>query len=291
MDDRTIDVCRRFVVADGAVRGEIVRLEGEWRSLLDQRTYPKALLAPLGELLAAATLLTSTLKLMREDGRLVMQIQGGRPVSLLIAECRANLSVRAMAKVDDDAAEVAGDSFTNLVRGATFAVTIEPGGDYDSYQSLVPIEEGSLAATLGAYMQRSEQIETRFVLAADARVSAGLIVQTVPLEGGRSASEDPDLWNRIDTLTASLAAEELLSLDPETVLYRLFHQETVRVFPERPVRFACRCSKQRIAGVLKMLGREEVQGLLADRRTIDIACDFCGRRFTCSPEEAWAALA
>jgi molecular chaperone Hsp33 len=245
----------------------------------------------VGECLAAATLFTSTLKMLQSDGRLTIQIQGGAPVSLVVAECRADLSVRAMAKVAAGVTVPDSQAFADLARGASFALTIDPGGDYDSYQSLVPMEGDSVASALDAYMTRSEQIESHFALAADISVCAGLLVQKVPPQGGKADPEaDPDLWNRIRTLAATASRADLLELDDTELLHRLFHQEDVRLLPERPVSFVCRCSKERVAGVLRILGRDEVQGLLADRRTIDVDCDFCGLRYTLSAEEAWATL-
>jgi molecular chaperone Hsp33 len=246
----------------------------------------------LGECLAAATLFASTLKTLQSDGRLTIQIQGGKPLSLLVAECRSDLSVRAMAKVDPDLTLNGEMTLQDLARGASFALTIDPGGDYDSYQSLVPIEGESLASALNAYMARSEQVESHFVLAANESVCAGLLVQKIPRQGGRTDPEaDPDVWNRIRTLTESATQAELLELEDGALLHRLFHQEEVRVLPERVVAFQCRCSKTRVASVLRILGTDEVRGLLADRRTIDVDCDFCGKRYTLSAEEAWAALA
>ena len=285
------DATRRFTIGRGAVRGEYVRLTESWRSILARRDYPEPVLGLLGECLAAAALFTSTLKMLQSDGRLTLQIQGGRPVSLLVAECRADLSVRAMARFEAAAPLSGSGTLERLIRGASFAVTIDPGGDYDSYQSLVPTEGASLADALNAYMTRSEQIPSHFVLAADASVCAGLLLQAVPREGGRTETEpDTDAWGRIQTLAATLKREELLRLGDEDVLFRLYHQEDVRLLPPRSVTFGCRCSKERVAGVLRILGADEVRGLLADRRTIEVDCDFCGLRHTFSAEEAWAAF-
>ena len=289
MTSRIADATRRFVVARGVVRGEFARLDESWRTLLGRRSYPDPVVSLLGECLAAAALFTSTLKVLQEDGVLTIQIQGGRPISLLVAECRSDLSVRAMARFDPHAAFDAGS--IDLVQDATFALTIDPGGDYDAYQSLVPLEGSSVASALNAYMARSEQIESLFALAADRASCAGLLVQRVPEHGGRTDAEaDPDAWNRVRTLAATVTREELLELEPAEVLHRLFHQEDVRLLPERPVRFVCPCTKERVASVLKMLGAEEIRGLLADRRTIEVDCDFCGLRYAFSAEEAWAAM-
>lgn len=287
-----MDATRRFVIGRGGGRGEYVRLSESWRSILARRAYPEPVISLLGECLAAAALFTSTVKMLQSDGRLTLQIQGGKPVSLLVAECRADLSVRAMARFDALAVLDPSMSLTELAREASFALTIDPGGDYDSYQSLVPMEGASVAGALNAYMARSEQIESQFALAADGAFCAGLLVQKVPQLGGKADAEaDPDAWNRIRTLASSVTRAELLELGDTEILHRLFHQEEVRLLPAKAVRFACPCTKERVASVLRVLGRDEIQGLLADRRTIEVDCDFCGQRYTFSAEEAWKALA
>jgi molecular chaperone Hsp33 len=290
MSEGSTNAARRFVIARGAVRGEHVRLTGAWRQMLARRTYPGPVVSLLGECLAATTLLTSTVKMLQNDGRLSVQIQGGSPVSLLVAECRADFSFRAMARLQPNPVFGETNSLADLARGATFAVTIDPGGDYESYQSLVPIESPSVASALNDYMARSEQIESHFALTANGSVCAGLLVQRVPTYGGHEAFDDPDSWNRIRTLARTLTSAELLDLPDEAVLHRLFHQEEVRLLPPREIDFVCRCSKERIGSVLKVLGRDEIAGLLADRRTIEVDCDFCGLRYSFTAEEAWTAL-
>ena len=291
MEPLTTDATRRFIIGRGAVRGEYVQLSESWRSLLARRNYPEPIVALLGECLAACALFTSTLKMLQEDGRLTLQIQGGKPLSLLVAECRADLSVRAMARFDHTAPIETDRSLLDLTRGATFALTIDPGGDYDSYQSLVPLEGASVASVLNGYMHRSEQIESHFALAASPSTCAGLLVQQIPGQGGKTEGKDPDIWNRVRTLASSVSREELLELEDTALLHRLFHQEEVRLLPERRVTFVCRCSKERVGSVLKVLGAAEIRGLLADRRTVEVDCDFCGERYVFSAEEAWAAIA
>ena len=290
MSEGSTNAARRFVIARGAGRGEHVRLTGAWRNLLARRAYPGPVVSLLGECLAATALLTSTVKMLQDEGRLSVQIQGGSPVSLLVAECRADFSIRAMARLQPTANFETANSLPDLARGAAFAVTIDPGGDYDSYQSLVPIESSSVASALNDYMARSEQIESHFALAANDSVCAGLLVQKVPSYGGHEAGDDPDAWNRIRTLAQTLTSTELVDLPDEAVLHRLFHEEEVRLLPPREITFACRCSKERVGSVLKILGRNEIAGLLADRRTIEVDCDFCGLRYSFTAEEAWAAL-
>jgi molecular chaperone Hsp33 len=283
---------RRFTFGGGRVRGEQVVLEDAWRSIRARREYPAPLASALGELVAACALFTSTLKTLQEDGRLTLQIQGGSPVSLVVVECGAAFDVRAMAQWNEDFDESALGSLATMAKGARCVLTIDPGGDYEAYQSVVPLQHDTVAATLNAYMAMSEQIPSRFVLAADGGRAAGLLVQELPATGGAAPVSDEDQWNRIETLTSTLTSDELLGQDADTVLRRLFlaNESEVRTHAERAVRFRCRCSRERIEGVLRILGENELRGLLADQGKIDIACDFCRERYVLSSDEAWAAF-
>lgn len=292
---------RRFTFGGGRVRGEQVVLEDAWRSIRARREYPGPLASALGELVAACALFTSTLKTLQDDGRLTLQIQGGSPVSLLVVECGASFDVRAMAQWTEGFEEGALASLATMASGARCVLTIDPGGDYEAYQSVVPLQHETVAATLNAYMALSEQIPSRFVLAADAERAAGLLVQELPVAGGNAprAAEAlvprdgrNDQWTRIETLTATLTRDELLTADADTVLRRLFltEESEVRTHAERAVRFRCRCSRERIEGVIRILGENELRGLLADQGRIDVACDFCRERYVLSSDEAWAAF-
>jgi molecular chaperone Hsp33 len=284
------DRLQRFVFERARVRGELVRLDRSWREVRDRRDYPPPVLAVLGELTAASVLLAATVKF--EGGALVLQIQGGHPVQLLVVECQPDLSLRAMARWDGDLAML-GPSATlrDLAQGGRCALTIDPGPDLVAYQGVVPLEGRTTAQVLQRYMARSEQIGTLFSLAASHERAAGLLLQQLPELGGRApADADPDLWNRAAHLLGSLTREELLGLSEGEILRRLFHQEDLRLFESVPVRFACRCSRERVAGVLRMVGREEVQQALAERGELDVTCEFCGRAYGYTRAEAERAL-
>lgn len=295
---------RRFTLGGGRIRGEQVLLTDAWRSIRARRDYPGPLASALGELVAACALFTSTLKTLQKDGRLTLQIQGGSPVSLLVVECGASFDVRAMAQWSEDYDEKALSSLSSMAAGGRCVLTIDPGGDYEAYQSIVPLQHDTVAASLNAYMALSEQIPSRFVLAADADRAAGILVQELPATGGHapkiaaateSEAEREEHWRRVETLTSSLTREELLAedADADTILRRLFlvDETEIRTHAERPVHFRCRCSRERIDGVIRMLGETELRGLLADQGKIDVACDFCRERYVLSADEAWAAHA
>ena len=285
------DALQRFIFERARVRGELVRLDETWREVRRRREYPEAVRSALGELTAASVLLAATLKF--EGGALVLQIQGGHPVDLLVVECQADLSVRAMARWDGGLPALGPHpTLHDLARGGRCALTIDPGGGLAAYQGIVPLEGRTTAQVLERYMARSEQIGTLFSLAASDERTAGLLLQKLPATGGKAVPDaDPDLWNRVSHLAATLTRAELLELPGRDILRRLFHDEDLRFFETMPVRFACRCSRERVAGLLRMVGADEVRQALADFGSIDVTCEFCGRRYAVSREEAEHALA
>jgi molecular chaperone Hsp33 len=285
------DALQRFVFERERVRGEFVRLDATWREVRRRREYPEVVRGALGELTAASVLLAATLKF--EGGALVLQIQGGHPVDLLVVECQADLSLRAMARWDGGLPELGSHpTLHDLAGGGRCALTIDPGRGRASYQGVVPLEGRTTAQVLERYMARSEQIATLFSLAASEERAAGLLIQKLPEAGGRATPDaDPDLWNRVGHLAATLTRAELLELPGRDILRRLFHHEDLRLFETMPVRFACRCSRERVAGLIRMVGADEVRQALADRGTIDVTCEFCGERYAVSREEAQRALA
>jgi molecular chaperone Hsp33 len=285
------DALQRFIFERARVRGELVRLDETWREVRRRREYPEAVRSALGELTAASVLLAATLKF--EGGALVLQIQGGHPVDLLVVECQADLSLRAMARWDGGLAALGPcPTLHDLAGGGRCALTIDPGGGLAAYQGIVPLEGRTTAQVHARYMARSEQNATLLSLAATDDQAAGLLLQKLPEAGGKAAPDaDPDLWNRVGHLAATLTRAELLELPGREILRRLFHDEDLRVFETMPVRFACRCSRERVAGLIRMVGAEEARQALADRGEMQVTCEFCGRGYAFSREEAQRALA
>lgn len=274
------------------VRGELVRLDEAWREVRRRRDYPAAVRSALGELTAASVLLAATVKF--EDGALVLQVQGGRPLDLLVVECRSDRTFRSTARWNGGI-EALGTATTlaELASGGRCAITIDPGGRLAAYQGIVPLEGATTATVLERYMARSEQLETLFALGADESRAVGLLLQRLPEGGGRpGADEDPDLWNRATQLLRTLTREELLQLPEREILRRLFHDEDLRLFESLPVRFACRCSRDRVAGVIRMIGVREARTVLEEKGRLDVTCEFCGESYTfdrAATEQALAA--
>lgn len=264
------DSLQRFIFEHAAVRGEIIHLDATWRAVLERRDYPPALRAVLGELMAAAALLSATLKF---SGSLIMQIQGGGPVKLLVVECGADLTMRAMAHWNGDLAE--GAALPELVGEGRFVITIDPKKGRQTYQGIVDLEGGSVAAVLENYMQRSEQLDTRIWLASDSHGAAGMLLQKMP----GSPETDADAWNRAVHLGATVKRQELLDLPARAIIHRLFHEEDIRLFDSAPVHFGCTCSRERVANTLLMLGHDEVRSLLEETGYIEADCEFCNRHY------------
>jgi molecular chaperone Hsp33 len=235
------------------------------------------------------------------NGALVLQIFGSGPVKLAVAEVRHDLSLRATAKVVGDVGVNARLSdMVNQGNHGRCAITLDPKDRFPGqqpYQGVVPLHGDrrekleKLSEVLEHYMLQSEQLDTKLVLAADSKVAAGLLIQRLPLEGEGNlagsmvskANEDEiglnEDYNRIAILAASLKREELLELDVDTILQRLFWEEKLLRFAPQTPRFACSCSRERVVSMIRGLGVEEAQSILAERGVIDVACEFCAQQY------------
>ena len=283
------DILQKFIFDNAAVRGELVEISNAWREIQSRHVYPKAVRALLGEMVAAAALLSANLKF---DGSIVMQIHGDGPVKLLVVECDAKLQLRATAKLRDGAEVPDHASVVQLLnqngRGR-FVITLDPQDKVPGqqpYQGVVPLVGEDIATVIENYMLRSEQMDTKLWLAADEHVARGLLLQKLPrnsaVEGQvKQASEEEDLdtWNRAVMLGQTLKQEELLTADVETLLKRLFWEETIRVFDPLHPAFHCTCSREKVANMLRTLGKDEVEAALHDLGELGVNCDFCGKHY------------
>lgn len=266
------DALRRFMFESFPVRGEIVRLDASWRAVLERENYPPAVRALLGEAMAASVLLASTLKF---DGLLTLQIQGEGDLHLLVAQCGSDLAVRGLAKWRG---ENPSGSLAELTGAGRLAITIERRKHQERYQGIVLADTVTLADCLEAYFSQSEQLPTRLWLAADDGGAAGMLLQQMPAAQGTTEA-DPDGWNRAKVLADTLAPEELLALEAQEVLRRLFHEEDLRLSDCRPVEFRCSCSRQRVESALRLLGRDELGELLEAEGRIEVRCEFCNKAY------------
>ena len=278
------DTLQKFVFDGAPVRGELVELSATWRQVIQRRSHPRAVQTLLGEMLSAAALLSANLKF---DGAIVMQIYGDGPVKLLVVECDAELRMRATAKLVDDA--VIDDHATlgelvNVDGGGRFVMTLDPKEKLpgqQAYQGIVPLDGNSVAQVIENYMLRSEQIDTRLWLAADGEVSRGLLLQKLPPgdEAVSSTMDDLEVWDRSVVLASTLKQDELLGTDIDTLMRRLFWEETIRVFEPKHPQFHCSCNRERVANMLKMLGKPEIDSAMVELGELDIDCEFCGKHY------------
>lgn len=308
----------KFLFDGLPVRGMVVRLTDAWQEILRRRqsnpnagAYPEPVRDMLGEMVAAAALMQSSI---RFDGALVLQIFGDGPVKIAVVEVQHDLSLRATAKVVGNLP--AGAKLSDMVNATNqgrCAITLDPQSKFPGqqpYQGVVPMfdDQGEkieqLSEVLEHYMLQSEQLDTTLVLAANDQVAAGLLIQRLPVQGERNlegqgktpgaggvvvnqANEDEiglnEHYNRISLLASSLQCEELLTLDVDTILRRLFWEEQVlRLAPQEGdhgPRFACTCSRERVGSMIRSLGTEEAESIIAERGDIEVGCDFCGQYY------------
>ena len=295
----------KFLFDGLPVRGAIVRLTDAWTEILarrkansDEGESPLPVRELLGEMAAAGVLMQANIKF---NGALILQIFGDGPVKVAVTEVQHDLSVRATAKVVGDVdAEARLPQLVNVGNKGRCAITLDPKERFPGqqpYQGVVPLygDRGEkldkLSQVLEHYMLQSEQLDTTLVLAADDKVAAGLLIQRLPVSGEGNlagslvskANEDEigvnEDYNRISILASSLKREELLELDVDTVLRRLFWEEKVLRFEPQTPRFACTCSRERVANMIRSLGRDEADGIVAERGEIEVGCDFCGKQY------------
>ncbi len=264
------DSLRRFLLESTPVRGEIVHLDATWRAVLERREYPAPLEKLLGEMMAAAALLSATLKF---EGSLIMQMQGSGPVQLLVVEATSQHTLRATAKWEGD---LPAGNVKALLGSGRFVISIVPESGKQTYQGIVAMEGDSIAEVLEHYMAQSEQLETRLWLASDSTQAGGLLLQKLPA----APTTDADAWNRAIQLGGTIRSEELLSLPATEIIRRLYHQEDVRVFESRPVAFRCSCSRERVTSMLRMLGHDEVRSIIEEQKSVEVDCEFCGRHYS-----------
>ena len=294
-DKYSADSLQVFVFDGAPVRGEIVNIRDSWQAIMARKDYPPAVKKLLGDLVAAGVLLCGTLKF---NGSMIIQAQGNGAVRLLVLECNEHLVIRATAKLNEDI------DLSTLPDDANLSDLINPDGQgrlvitldpadrkpgQNPYQGIVALSDDgkpvkSIAEAITLYMRDSEQLETRLWLASDEDSCGGLLLQRLPNMGGQLKMDDEmaaEGWSRLQMLSDTVTSEELLSLEPKVLMNRLYLDESthhgVRSFDERPIKFGCRCSRIKVADMLKMLGEEEVTSILLEKDAVETNCDFCGQ--------------
>ena len=274
------DTLQRFLFEDNAVRGELVHLDATYRAIRDSHDYPPPVRALLGETLAASALLSGSIK---AHDSLIVQVQASGPVHLVVAQCTSQRSLRGLARWTG-AVEPGG--LQTLCGTSTLAITIDPGRGQERYQGLVALSGESVAQAIETYFEQSEQLPTRLWLACDGGRAAGLLVQSLP---GQRA--DPDAWNRIQLLAATVRPGELLDSSLDELRRTLFPEEDVRVFDPQRTTYHCTCARETIGTVLASLGRAELEEALDELGELTVTCEFCNRRYVFDRVDVEAVLA
>jgi molecular chaperone Hsp33 len=269
------DALLRFLLPAAGVRGVAVRLDETWQAMASRAEYPHAVAELLGEAAVAAALFTGHAKV---DGRLSVQLRARGALRTLFAECTAAGTLRGIAQVDPDAPPPSRDLHA-LGDDTMLAITIENpslgGRDPMRYQGLVELAADNLGEAFEGYFRQSEQLPTRLLLVCDGERAAGLMLQKLPGDEG-----DLDGWIRAGALFDTLGREELLALAPADIVHRLFHEEWPENLGEKPLRFACSCSQERVAAMMVSLGVEEAGAAVeAGGGEAQVRCEFCGQEY------------
>ncbi|MDO9271719.1 MAG: Hsp33 family molecular chaperone HslO [Rugosibacter sp.] len=304
----------KFLFEGLPVRGMLVRLTDGWQEILRRREVVGAFDAPLrrllGEMTAAGVLMQANIKF---NGAVVIQIFGDGPVKVAITEVQPDLSFRTTAKVVGDVPATDNgrlplEVMVNVHGQGRCAITLDPKDRQPGqhpYQGVVSLHDDHKAPlhefsqVLEHYMLQSEQLDTKLILAANDEVATGLLIQRLPIEGDGNLAADTshedeiglnEHYNRIAHLASTLSQDELLTLDAETILRRLFWEEEVRYFAPQEGSmgpyFACTCARERVASMLRNLGQPEIESIIAEQGQVDIGCDFCGQHYQFDPVDA-----
>lgn len=271
------DALQRFTFGGTHVRGELVGLNQTLTDIFERQSYSEPVNNLLGELMAAAALLSATVKI---DGLLTLQVQTNGPVRALLAEISHDGQMRGIARMDDTQDEAQGDL---LGSQGQLVITMDPTKGR-RYQGIVPLDGNSLAACLEGYFKQSEQLGTRLWLSCEQGVAAGLLLQELPELGEiqESMEVDDDAWDRLTHLASTIRTDELLHLPNEEILHRLFHEESVTVYPQAPMSFRCSCSKDRLSVALTQMGYTTCQEIIDEQGKIRADCQFCGQHYSFS---------
>ena len=258
------DLLRRFLFEDLGIRGTWVNLTTSWQAAKRHQQGPDSAQLQLGQALAAVVMLSATIKF---NGSMILQAQGDGAIKTLVAQSTHDKKIRGLIRYND---QVTTGALASRFGQGRLVLTIEADNG-QPYQGVVPLQDDSLAAALQTYFEQSEQLKTRLWLFADATRAAGLLIQELPAHN-RDAAD----WERIEMLADTVTEREILELDCENLLYKLFNEEHVRLFDAEPVAFQCACSRPKIETTLQALGREELESLLQERGNIEVVCEFCG---------------
>jgi len=261
------DVLRRFLFEELGVRGEWVKLEASWQAAKKHQRGSENVQKQLGQALAAVVMLSATVKF---KGSMILQAQGDGDIKALVAQATDERKIRGLVRSNE---EVPVGTLEDMFGQGRLVLTIE-SDNASPYQGIVPLQGSNLAAALQTYFEQSEQLRTRLWLFANETHAVGLLLQELPAQESYVAD-----WERIEILANTVTEQELLELDCEHILYRLFNEEKVRLFDAEPVEFKCACSRSKIEVALRNLGRTELENILQEQGTVEVNCEFCSEQY------------
>ncbi len=265
------DNLQKFIFEHANIRGEIVHIENTLQVILNQREYPKLVEKLLAEAILSCLLLCSSIKF---EGRLDLQFQGDERLPLLLVQSDHNLNIRAYAKFSQDVGT--GDYAAAFLNGQ-MSITISQDKKNNVYQSIIPIQSTSMSENLMHYFAQSEQLSTQLWLAVGEGRAAGMMLQLMP---GQDSEQREQFWEYAVQLGQTVKDEELLNLDNQTLLHRLYHETELRLYESKPTAFKCRCNQEKMLQALTILGENEAEEILEEEGKIDVSCDFCNKTYS-----------
>lgn len=265
------DTLQNFIFDNHPARGELVRLENTFQTIINQHYYPPGIKQLLAECLLAVSLLSG---ISKNEGKLTLQFRGDGALSLLSVRCTHDYHLRGVVQWNEEIDTP--ESLVQALGNGVLMMTYEPEKKGQRYQSVVEVKGHSVAEALEDYFIQSEQLAARIILAIDDEKAAGLMLQQLPSDNAEAKAES---WNHVLTLAESITSDELLNLDNHTILHRLYHQEQVRVFTPHAIQFGCSCSVYRMENAVIGLGKIDALKILEDRDTIEVTCEFCNHHY------------
>ena len=282
------DSIQRFTFSQLPIRGEVITLEDSYQTIVAQHQYPAAQRELLGQALAANALLAEMIKI---DGKVALQLQSRSAVKLLLTECSSQGYLRGLAKIDEEQA-TEQLNFQEWTKAGQMAITLEPAQG-KRYQGVVPLESTELAQCLEDYFERSEQLPTHIQLFVSDTKVFGLLLQVLPGNSQQevSAAEKAEAFDHVKALAETVTAEEALTLNHQDLLYRLFHQDEVTLYPEKSLKFQCECSRQRNEKALSTIDPKELLEMVQESGgQLELACDFCNKKEIFTEQDIMTSL-
>ncbi len=265
------DHLQRFIFEKSDIRGIITTLETSYQQVIQGHQYPPAIATLMGEMLVAVSLLSTTLKF---DGVITLQARGNGALSMIMADCTRHNNLRGLAQFDQSASIPENASLKELLGEGNLTLTIDPAKG-ERYQGIVPLDHDSLAACLEDYFERSEQLPTRLWLSSAPNRAGGLLLQALPQQLNADAEQNRQQWEHVVQLAETLTTDEQLNLTHKDQLYRLFHQDEVRLFEPTKLQFCCSCSRERTTQAIRSVGKAEILKILEETGEIRMDCHFC----------------